>query len=151
MKKNILIPIICATLLGYFCAAFIFNQYGVESLVFDDNNGNIYFLQCGAYTNLETSNKDLSNITNKITIKEDNKYYSYIGMTLDYEIALEIQKMYKENNIDIYIKSKYLEQEDFINQVRQYDVLLKSSTNLDEINSILETILATFEEFFINS
>lgn len=149
MKLNIVVPIVCAVLLGYLCASFIFNQYGVDSLVFSEN-GNIYYLQCGAYTTKEASLKEIEGIEEKITIKEGEKYYSYIGMTTSNEIAKNIQKMYKEKDIDIYIKSSYLENEDFISQLNQYDVLLKESKNLEEVNSVLKTVLATFDETIAN-
>ena len=149
MKLNILVPVICAVLLGYLCASFIFNQYGVDSMVFNED-GNIYFLQCGAYTTKEASLKDIEGIDEKITVKEGEKYYSYIGMTTDSKIAKNIQDMYKEKGIDIYIKSSYLENEDFISQLSQYDVLLKASKNLDEVNSVLKTVLATYDEIILN-
>ena len=149
MKMNIVVPIICAVLLGYLCASFIFNQYGVNSLVFNEDK-NIYFLQCGAYTTEEASQKEIEGITEKITVKEGEKYYSYIGMTTDNKIAKNIQEMYKEKGIDIYIKSSYLENEDFISQLNQYDILLEASKNLDEVNSVLKTVLATFDEIILN-
>ena len=58
--------------------------------------------------------------------------------------------MYKEKGIDIYIKDRYLENDDFINQLKQYDVLLESSNNLEEVNSVLKTILATYDEIVLN-
>lgn len=149
MKLNIVVPIICAVLLGYLCASFIFNQYGVDSLVFGEE-GNIYFLQCGAYTTKEASETKIEGVSEKITIKEGEKYYSYIGMTSEKEIAESIQKMYKQKGVDIYIKDSYLENDDFINQLRQYDVLLESSNTLEEVNSVLKTVLATYDEFVLN-
>lgn len=149
MKLNIVVPIICAILLGYLCASFIFNQYGVESLVFNETE-NIYFLQCGAYTTKEASENKIDGIQERLTIEEDGKYYSYIGMTSEKEIAEDIQKMYKKNGVDIYIKNSYLDNDDFISQLRQYDVLLESSNTLEEVNSVLKTILATYDEFVLN-
>ena len=72
-------------------------------------------------------------------------------MTTSSEIAKNIQKMYKEKGIDIYIKSDYLENEDFISQLSQYDVLLEASKNINEVNSVLKTVLATFDEIILNS
>lgn len=146
---NIVVPIICAVLLGYLCASFIFNQYGVNSLVFHDN-GNIYYLQCGAFTTQEASKKNIKGIEEKITVKEGEKYYSYIGMTTNSEIAKNIQKMYQERGIDIYIKNGYIENDDFISQLNQYDVLLEASKNIEEVNSVLKTVLATFDEIILN-
>lgn len=149
MKMNVVVPIICAILLGYLCASFIFNQYGVESLVFNESE-NIYFLQCGAYTTKEASETKIEGVNEKITVKEGEKYYSYIGMTSDKEIAETIQEMYKEKGVNIYIKDSYLENDDFMSQLKQYDVLLESSDTLEEINSVLKTILATYDEIVIN-
>lgn len=149
MKMNIVVPIICAILLGYLCASFIFNQYGVNSLVFNED-GNIYYLQCGAFTTEEASQKKITGIDEKITVKEGEKYYSYIGMTTSNKIAKNIQNMYKEKGVDIYIKSDYLENDDFISQLSQYDVLLEASKNIEEVNSILKTVLATFDEIILN-
>jgi len=149
MKINIVVPIICAVFLGYLCASFIFNQYGVNSLVFNED-GNVYLLQCGAYTTKEASEKKIEGISEKITVKEGEKYYSYIGMTADSGVAKSIQDMYKEKGVDIYIKSSYLENDDFISQLNQYDVLLQASKNIEEVNSVLKTVLATFDEFILN-
>lgn len=146
---NIVVPIICAILLGYLCASFIFNQYGVNSLVFNEN-GNVYYLQCGAYTTEEASQKEINGIDEKITVKEGEKYYSYIGMTTSNEIAKNIQDMYKEKGVDIYIKNDYLENDDFISQLNQYDILLEASKNMEEVNSVLKTVLATFDEIILN-
>lgn len=146
---NIVVPIICAILLGYLCASFIFNQYGVNSLVFNEN-GNVYYLQCGAYTTEEASQKEINGIDEKITVKEGEKYYSYIGMTTSNEIAKNIQDMYKEKGVDIYIKNDYLENDDFISQLNQYDILLEASKNIEEVNSVLKTVLATFDEIILN-
>lgn len=149
MKLNIVVPIICAILLGYLCASFIFNQYGINGLVFNEDS-NIYFLQCGAYSTKEASEKEIKGISEKITVKEGNKYYSYIGMTTSSEVAKNIQNMYKEKNIDIYIKSEYLENDNFISQLNQFDVLLEASKNLEEVNSVLKTVLATYDEIVLN-
>ena len=146
---NLIIPIICAVLLGYLCASFIFNQYGVTGLVFSEND-NIYYLQCGAYTNNDVSNTKIDGIDTKITVKEGDKYYSYIGMTGNLEIAENIKKMYKDKGIDIYIKHSNLDNADFINQLNQYDVLLESSKNIAEVNSVLKTVLATYDEIVLN-
>ena len=150
MKLNFVVPILCAVLLGYLCASFIFKQYGVESYVFNEK-GNIYLLQCGAYTTEEGTNKEVKGVEEKIVVKEDGKYYSYIGMTTDYEIAKKIQDLYKEQNVDIYIKDSYLENDDFISQLVQYDVLLDSSNDLTSVNAVLKTILATYDELVLNS
>lgn len=150
MKMNFIVPIVCAVLLGYLCASFIFDQYGTKKFAFSENR-NVYYLQCGSYKTKEASEKEIKGIKDKITVLEGDKYYSYIGMTRNANIANEIEKMYKEKGIDIYVKKVDLDNEDFLNQLEQYDVLLESSDTFEEINSVLKTILATYDETILNS
>ena len=72
-------------------------------------------------------------------------------MTSSIKVAEEIHKIYKKKGIDIYIKTKYIEEENLINQIKQYDVLLESSKTIEEINSVLKTVLATYDEIMTNS
>lgn len=150
MKMNFVVPIVSAVLLGYLCASFIFEQYGIGKFAFSENK-NIYFLQCGSYSTKEASETKIDGIKDKITILEGDKYYSYIGMTRNVNIANEIEKKYKEKGIDIYVKKVDLDNENFLNQLEQYDVLLESSDTFEEINSVLKTILATYAETVLNS
>ena len=148
MKLNYVVPVICAILLGYLCASFIFNQYGIDSLVFNEK-ASFYYLQCGAYNSKAASDKDFKDILH-ITVEEDNKYYSYIGMTADIDVAKKIKKLYEDKDIDIYIKESYLGKTDFVNQLIQYDVLLESTKSIEEVNSVLKTVLATYDEIVLN-
>ncbi len=143
--KRFIIPILLAVILGYLCANYVLALY-------EENNttNNIYFLQVGAYKNKESID-EFKNINNKITIKEDNKYYTYIGITSSSEEANYIKKLYKQNNIEVYIKEKSVNDISFLTKLKQYDILLKSRKTFDEINSVLETILATYEEEVLNS
>ena len=150
MKWNLLIPIICAVLLGYLCASFIFKQYGISSFSFSEKR-TVYLLQCGSYTSENDSQKEIPGIEDKITVKEGNKYYSYIGMTSSKKNALEIQKMYQKQGINLDIKDTYFDNDDFLNELSQYDVLLENSDTLEEVNSVLKTILATYDETMQNS
>lgn len=141
MKKRIFIPILFAIILGYLCANYVLAEYNDQ----DSKYNIIYFLQSGAYLNKESSvddNKDLK----KVTVEENNKYYSYIGMTTNKKMAEKIKKLYEDKGIIIYIKEINIDNYDFVESLRQYDILLENSKNLDEINSVLEAILADYEE-----
>lgn len=145
MKTNFLISIICAILLGYLSATFIFKEYRDSNSVFGASN-TIYFLQYGVYTNPNSSNlKD----TKYIEVKEDGKYYVYIGMTTNLENAEKIKKIYQDNKKELYIKESYISNNEFVSELSQYDVLLDSSKTKEEVNSILSTILSTYEELVL--
>lgn len=147
MKINYFSIIVFAIILGFICAIFVIHNYNEENIIFDSN---IFFLQVGTYSNIDTSNKKLKNIINKITLKENGKYNSYIGMTSSLSLAEKIKSLYKKDNIDVYIKKVSIDNYDFYNQLKQYDILINNSDNLDEINSVLKTVLAIYEDFLNN-
>ena len=141
MKRKFILPVICALILGYLCANYVLALYLEDS----SSDNNTYFLQIAAYKNKESIN-DLEEIENKIVLEEDDKYYVYIGITNDIKIAKNIIKMYKDKNINLYIKEKNIDNTAFKLALEQYDVLLKNAHNIDEISAILKTVLATYEE-----
>ena len=144
MKYNFLIPILSAILLGYLCASFILIKYDNTKEI--NNSKIVYFIQRGVYKNIENSKDDLADISNKLILKEDDKYYVYIGITYSKKTALKIKDIYKENNIETYIKEKSITNKEFLLELEQYDILLKNTKTKEELESILETIIATFEE-----
>ena len=143
MKTKYFAPIILAVILGYLCASYALDEYNMN---YKNVDNNVYYLQIGAYSNKDNIEKDLSSLTNKLIVKEDNKYYVYVGITTDYTNALKIRDLYKEKNIHLYIKDGYINNKDFILELEQYDILIKNSKTYEEVNSVLESILATLEE-----
>jgi len=141
MKRKYFLSILLALILGYLCANYVLALYKEDSY-----NNIIYFLQAGAYNNKESSLNDLKDIDNKIIIKENDKYYMYIGITADIKIAKRIKNMYKNKNIELYIKEKDITNTSFKLELEQYDILLKNAKTFDEVNAIFKTVLATYEE-----
>ncbi len=146
MKKYIF-PIILAIIFGYLCANYVLALYEEGN----NKDNNIYFLQVGAYKSKESTLDEFKNINNKLTLKEDDKYYTYIGITSSLKEANRIKKIYKDNKIDVYIKEKEITNNNFLSELEQYDILLKNRNDFSEINSVLETILATYEEEVLNN
>lgn len=145
MKMNFLISIVCALLLGYLCANFIFQEYKESNSMFSENNL-IYFLQYGVYTN---SDFDDIKADKYVKVENDGKYYVYVGMTTDIDNAKKIQDFYRKKNIDLYIKQDVISNSEFIMQLSQYDILLNSTKTEAEINSVLATILSSYEDLLL--
>ena len=145
MKINFLISILCALLLGYLCATFVFDEYKKNESVFGLSNS-IYFLQYGVYTNIDSA--DIK-VDKYIKVEEDGKYYVYVGMTTSMENAKKIQDGYKDKGIELYIKQNYVSNNEFVSELSQYDILLSSSKTDEEMNSILSTVLSSYEEFVL--
>lgn len=108
-----------------------------------------YFLQEGVYNN-DTLNEKSISIKNAIMENKDNKIYVYVGITKDEEIAEQIINIYKNKNINLSIKEKYIPNEEFKNNVEQFDLLIKTSKTEDEVIKIQEVVLANYEEIIKN-
>ena len=65
-------------------------------------------------------------------------------ISMDY--TKEALKLMEANNIDISIKQLGIDNNTFYTELEQYDILLKNSKNIDEINNIFTSVLATYEE-----
>ncbi len=145
MKISFIIPIICSILLGWVFGNFIYNQYSDISKEYN-NSETIYFLQQGVYSNDQVLKKNIANLDSYTTIENDDKYYVYIGITNSYEDALKIKEIYKEKGYELYIKEDKINNKFFINDLKQYSTLLKSTNDFSKLNDILKAVLASYEE-----
>ncbi len=139
MKHRFLLSVIAVILLTFILANMVYDRY--QNTYVEDSN--FYYLQQGVYTD----QKSIDNIAaSYITIQEEDKYYTYLGMTTDREIAEKIKKMYEKEGIPVYIKGGKTSNQEFLTELEQYDVLLKATEDYQETKTILETILSTYEE-----
>ena len=148
MKKSI-IMIIFVIVLGIFSGKVIYDKFSVYA--FNTNNfDTIYMLQLGVYSNKNMLNNDTKDIVNKLVVKENNNYYVYVGISKDKDNLKKISKIYNKLGYNLYVKEENINDEYFLNNLEQFDILLKSSTTDDEINSINSVILSSYEENIIN-
>ena len=143
MKKNIIIVILFGSLVGFIFGGIIFNNYrGAEYL---NDDGNIYYLQYGVYTTKTAAEENTKKLNNNYVIREmDDKYYVYLGITENYDLALKIQKYYKDQNIYTYIRSDYVENSETLNKLKDYDNKIKNIKE-EEISSVMKEIFDNSE------
>ena len=138
MKRQFLVTVLIVILLAFLCANFVYEKYRKSILLEED--GNVYLLQQGVYTDT----KQIKNIAaSYITIEQDHKFYTYLGMTTKKENANKIKEIYEKRNIPVYIKTENIQNSEFLNALSQYDILLKNTDDQEEIQNILETIFVT--------
>ena len=138
MKKNIIIVIVLGALIGYLFGSIIFKNYqGIEYM---NNDGNIYYVQYGVYTSEDAAINNITNLDNYKIIELDDKYYVYLGVTTDYDIALKIQDMYKEKDIYTYIRSDYVSNSETLSLLQEFDNKLKDDSSSEEIQSVMKEI-----------
>lgn len=143
MKKNIVIVIILGSLIGFLFGNLLFKNY--EGIEYMDEDGNIYYVQYGVYTSNEAAVNNASKLNNYKIIELDDKYYVYLGVTTDYDLAVKIQNMYKEKDIYTYIRSDYVSNSETLELLKQFDDKLKDKENEEEIESVMQEIFENQE------
>jgi len=105
-----------------------------------------YFLQEGVYSNMNTLQNNLRNLTQKTIDQENNQYYVYVGITKDKEIAEMLMNIYEKKGYKIHIKEKNISSEEFSENVNQFDLLIKDTDLEEQILIIEKVVLANYEE-----
>lgn len=144
MKKTMLLAVIFV-LLGAVVGNYLYRNVPKSISVFQENN-TFYFLQEGIYSSKDIMQENTSDIMNKLTVFEDNKYYVYVGITMDIDNANKIQKIYQDMGYKIYIKTVNLDNEEFASNVSQFDLLVKESDANDDILTVEEVVMANYEQ-----
>jgi hypothetical protein len=148
MKKNFLIPLIISIILGFIAAQIVYNEYDKKQVV---NQNNTYILQGGVYTTKETLDKAIKSFNNYLVVSEEDKYYVYLAMTSSKDNVDKLKKMYEDTGIDIYVREVNVDNAEFVSNLEQYDVLIRSVDNNDNLISINEVILSSYEELVLGN
>lgn len=143
INKNVIVIILLGSLVGYLFGSILFHNY--KGIDYVNEDGNIYYLQYGVYTNKESAIENTKKLNNNYILKEmDDKYYVYLGVTENYDLALKLQNYYKDKNIYTYIRSDYVENSETLDKLKEYDNKIKD-TNEEEIINVMKEIFDNSE------
>lgn len=141
--KKIILTSILFIILGFLIGNKIFGNISND---YYKNRETYYFLQEGVYTDEDILKNNLKKISQKVIDIQDDKYYVYVGITKDEEVAETLKKIYEEKGVNIYQKEKQIKSEEFLNNVNQFDLLIKETKDEDQILTIEEVVLANYKE-----
>lgn len=128
-------------------SAMLLNSTYQEKLVNTFSEGKTYyFIQEGVYSSKEIMTENTKDIQVKTVDTINNKQYVYLGITRDNNNAKKIKDIYEKKGYQIYIKEQNLSNEEFYNNVTQFDILVNSTDKASEILTIEEVVLANYEE-----
>ena len=111
-----------------------FSYSSVKEIV--SNEESFYFLQEGVYEKKENLEKNIKNLDQKVIDYQDDKYYVYVGITKNKNIANKIKKIYAKKGLNLYEKVKTISNEEFLNNVTQFDLLINNGATDEEILTI---------------
>lgn len=144
MKKTIiygLIFIVIGIILGKYL-----NVENLKSLSVLNSGESYYFLQEGIYSTEEALLENTKDLESKLVENINDKFYVYLGITRNEEVADKIKKIYEDKGYKIYTKEVNLKNDEFYNNVTQFDFLINNTANENEIITIEEVVLANYEE-----
>lgn len=146
MKKNFVIPLVISIVLGFISAQIVYSTYRKN---LENTDYNVYLIQAGSYNNKDDLEKDFSLDDEYIILEEDGVYNVYVGMTTDLINANKIKNLYSNKNYDTYIKPTVVNNIEFVSNLEQYDILMSEVDNEENIISINDVILSSYEEMVL--
>lgn len=142
--------VLFALIIGFFLGKFMLNQYSdIEVVSMSTDSDNLYFLQQGVYSSLDSMKENMANFSYYIYNLDEDGYHTYVGITKKYENASKIKGFFDEKGYDIYIKEIGISDKDFVTVVEQYDLLLNEASG-DMIGDICGQVLSSYEELVLN-
>lgn len=148
--KNLLITIVLATFLGVLMGKVIFDQYKTKV---DDAikvvNENIFCIQYGVYKSLDNANKKVDGLSFYMIVKDKEYYRIYIGFASTTELANKIGEIYQKQGKDIYIRSISIQNQDFIEILHQYELLMQNDVSDELALKIQSQIVEKYKEMVL--
>ena len=146
MKKNFWIPLTIAIVSGFVSAQIVYSTYRNN---LSSSSYNAYLLQIASFENVDSISSDMKNNTDYLIVNENNMYNVYVGITTDLSNANKIKNIYEKKDIEVYIKPTVINNIEFVSNLEQYDLLISEVENEDNLISISDVVLSSYEEIVL--
>ena len=147
MKKTFMMMII-AVVLGSIAGSVLFSNYKENNVYAFSNSKNLYFLQEGVYSSMDSVNRNTKDLNNKLVILDNDKYHVYVGITSNIKNAKKIKDVYKDMGYSIYQKEINVSNTEFLNNIEQFDILLDKA-NKSDLLTIEEVVLSNYDDLVV--
>jgi len=145
--KKYLLTIIFALIIGFFLGNFLLRQYDdYRGLRVSSDGEEVYFIQYGVYSSIESMEENTINLENYIYNIESDKYYVYIGITKDKNNLENIKNYFKSLGHETIVKNYFIKNTNFIELLNNYDLVLNQTEDTVAIASIICQVLQKYEE-----
>ncbi len=145
--KKYLLTIIISLLVGFLLSFYMLKEYeSIDIIPVFNTKETAYLVQQGVYSSMESMQENTSHLTDYIYSVIDNMYYVYIGISLESDNVEKIQEYYKNKDINTIIKTTTISDNDLINSLKQYDMVLKETSEEETIKEIIKQTLSKYKE-----
>lgn len=151
MKKTF-IWIILALASGALLGKFVFDRYekiDTKSVISYDNY--VYMLKYGSYDSLDDMSNKVTSVDRYVYIEKDGKVNAYIGISKTKDNANKIKTIYDNKNIKLTLEKIQIENEEFIQNLNEYEKLLEVAEDEKSLLIIEKQILSCYEDLVVNN
>ena len=144
MKKKllkVLFPLFLSVICGVICGRLVYGIYD-KKLEVDLNGEKIYLIQSGAYSTYDKM-VEHTLLSNYVYYEDDGLYKSIIGITENYD---NIEKIKNTYDSDVIVKEYYSKDKELNDKIKEYDVLIKNTSDNKEIKNIISEVLALYKD-----
>ncbi len=135
-----------AIVLGFISAQIVYSTYRNN---LSSSSYNAYLLQIASFENVDSISSDMKDNADYLIVNENNMYNVYVGITTDLSNANKIKNIYEKKDIEVYIKPTVINNIEFVSNLEQYDLLISEVENEDNLISISDVVLSSYEEIVL--
>ena len=150
MKKTI-IWVLLALISGALLGKFTFDRYenvDTKNVISYDNY--VYMLKYGKYDNFDEMKDNVTDVDRYIYIENDDRLTAYVAIAKTKENINKIKNIYTNKNINLEIVKEKIDNEEFIQNLNEYEKLLSASFDEKSLLIIEKQILSCYEELMVN-
>jgi len=134
-------------LVGIYIGLYIYRHKEIKADSIN-NSSLIYLIQYGVYNTYESMKINGENISDYFYYIDDDGYHLIIGITENKNLSDKIKNAYNINT-DVFLKEKNINNNEFIETLRQYDKLVEELNSSLGIINAEKQILSKYEELII--
>lgn len=151
MKKTI-IWIIFALVSGALLGKFTFDRYekiDTRNVISYDNY--VYMLKYGTYESEDEMGNKVTDVDRYVFIATDNKVTAYVGISKTKESLSKVKNIYDKKNVDLTIEKVKIDNDEFIQNLNEYEKLLVATDDEKSLLIIEKQILSCYESVVVNN
>lgn len=150
MKKTI-IWVLFALLSGALLGKITFDRYEkIDTKNVISYNNYVYMLKYGSYKTVDDMTSNITNIDRYIYITDENKTTAYISISKTKENLNKIKKIYDAKKIKTTIAKVKIDNDEFIQNLNEYEKLLSATDDEASLLIIEKQILSCYESVVQN-
>lgn len=149
MKKTI-IWVLVALVSGGLLGKFTIDRYEkVEITPVMKVDNDVYALYYGSYSNTDEMSEDIVDIDKYIYIEQNNNVYVYLALAKTNSNAKKFKKIYESKNMDVSVVKITINNEEFIQNLNEYEKLLSATDDENSLMIIENQILSCYTDLVV--